>query len=107
MMKSYKMKKKMYLQTNNIRTKQKNKKLNHKNIESFTILKNIKNLSYKLKLLTKMKIYSVFHAFMLQQCNQDILIQITETSIESDDEYKVKTILKKRTISRKSHYLIK
>ena len=64
MMKSYKMKKKMYLWINNIKTKQKNKKLNHRSIESFMILKNIKNLSYKLKLSMKIKIHSVFHAFM-------------------------------------------
>ena len=69
MMKSYKMKKKMYLQTNNIKIKQKSKKLNHKNIESFMILKNIKDLSYKLNLSAKIKIHLIFHAFMLQQYN--------------------------------------
>ena len=101
------MKKKMYLQINNIKTKQKSKKLNHKSIESFMILKNIKNLSYKLNLSIKMKIHFIFHAFMFQRCNQDILIQVIETSIKSDNEYKVETILKKRTISKESHYLIK
>ena len=105
--KSYKVKKKIYLQTNNIKTKQKSKKLNHKSIKLFIILRNIKNLSYKLKLLTKIKIHSVFHAFMLQQYDQDISIQIIKTLIKSDNEYKVETILKKRTISRESHYLIK
>ena len=107
MIKLFEMKEKMYLQTNNIKTKQKSKKLNHKNIESFRILKNIKNLSYELKLSTKIKIHSVFYAFMLQQCNQDLLIQITEILVESDNEYKIETILKKRTISRESHYFIK
>ena len=101
------MKKKMYLQTDNIKTKWKSKKLNHKSIESFTILKNIKNLSYKLNLSAKIKIHSVFHAFMFQQCNQNISIQITEMLIESDNEYKVETILEKRIISKKSYYFIK
>ena len=68
------MKTKVYLQADNIKTKWKSKKLNHKSIESFTILKNIKDLSYKLKLSAKMKIHFVFYVFMLQQCNQDILI---------------------------------
>ena len=97
----------MYLQTDNIKTKQKSKKLNHKNIESFRILKNIKSLSYELKLSMKMKIHFIFHVFMLQWCNQDLSKQIIETLIESDNKYKVKTILRKRTISEKSHYLIK
>ena len=105
--KLYKMKKKMYLQTDNIKTKWKSKKLNHKSIESFMILKNIKNLSYKLKLSAKMKIYFVFYAFMLQWYDQDISIQIIKTLIEFNNKYKVKTILEKRTISKKSHYLIK
>ena len=101
------MKKKVYLQINNIKTKQKNKKLNHKNIESFIILKNIKNLSYELKLSAKMKIHFVFHAFMLQQCNQDISIQIIKMLIEFNNEYEVKTILEKKIISRKFYYFIK
>ena len=107
MMKSYKMKKRVYLQTDNIKMKWKSKKLNYKSIESFMILRNIKNLNYELELSAKIKIHSVFHAFMLQQCNQDISIQITETLIEFNDEYEVETILKKRMISRKSYYFIK
>ena len=101
------MEKKMYLWTDNIKTKWKSKKLNHKSIESFIILKNIKNLSYELKLSAKMRIYFVFYVFMFQQCNQDISIQITETLIELNNKYEVETILGKRTISEKSHYLIK
>ena len=55
----------------------------------------------------KMKIHSVFHAFMIQQCNQDLSTQITETLIELDDKYEVETILEKRTISEEFHYFIK
>ena len=97
----------MYLQTDNIKTKWKSKKLNYKSIESFMILRNIKNLSYELELSTKIKIHSVFHAFMLQQYNQDISIQIIKTSIELNNEYEVEIILEKKTISEKSYYLIK
>ena len=107
MIKLFEMKEKVYLQINNIKTKQKNKKLNHKNIESFKILRNIKDLSYKLKLSMKIKIHSVFYAFMLQWCNQDLSIQIIETLIEFNNEYKVEIILEKRTINRELHYLIK
>lgn len=71
------------------------------------IKRNIKNLSYELNLSTEIRIHSVFHAFMLQQCDQTISTQITETSVESENKYKVEAILKKRTISEAPHYLIK
>jgi hypothetical protein len=38
---------------------------------------------------------------MLQCCNQFIPLQIIETSVESDKEYQVENILKKRMISEK------
>jgi len=87
--------------------KMKSKKLRNKSIESFKIVRNIKKLSYELDLLKKMQIHSVFHAFMLQHCNQTIPLQITETSVESDEEYEIENILEKRMISEKAHYLIK
>jgi len=87
--------------------KTRSKKLNNKSIESFRIVKNIKRLSYKLDLLRKMQIHSVFHAFMLQHCNQIISLQIIKTSVELNKEYKIENILKKRMISEKAHYLVK
>jgi hypothetical protein len=50
--------------------------LNNKSIKPFKIKRNIKGLSYELDLLKKMWIHSVFHAFMLQCCNQFIPLQI-------------------------------
>jgi len=97
----------VYLRTNNIHIKQRSKKLNNKSIELFKIKRNIKKLSYKLDLLKEMRIHSVFHAFMLQCCNQFIPLQITETFVKSDKEYQVENILEKRMISEKAHYLIK
>jgi len=97
----------VYLRTNNIHVKWRSKKLNNKSIELFKIKRNIKELSYKLDLLKEMQIHSVFHASMLQCCNQFIPLQTTETSVEPDEEYQVKNILEKRMISGKTHYLIK
>jgi len=59
----------VYLRTNNIHVKQRSKKLNNKSIKLFKVKRNIKELSYKLDLLKKMQIHSVFHASMLQCCN--------------------------------------
>ncbi len=44
---------------------------------------------------------------MLQHYNQFILLQITSISVESENNYEVKNILKKRIINKKAHYLIK
>jgi len=85
----------------------KSKKLENKSIESFKIVRDIKKLSYELDLLRKMQIHSVFHAFMLQHCNQTISLQITKTYVEFNKEYEIENILKKRMISEEAHYLIK
>jgi len=83
----------VYLRTNNIHVKQRSKKLNNKSIKLFKIKRNIKGLSYELNLLKKMRIHLIFHAFMLQCCNQSIPLQIIKTSVESDEKYQVKNIL--------------
>ena len=54
-----------------------------------------------------MWIHSVFHAFMLQHCNQTISLQITETFVEFDKEYEIENILKRRMISEKAYYFVK
>jgi len=87
--------------------KTKSKKLNNKNIESFTIVRNIKKLSYELDLFKKMQIHLIFYAFMLQHYNQIISLQISETSVELDKEYEIENILKRRIINEKVHYFIK
>jgi len=97
----------VYLRTNNIHVKQRSKKLNNKSIKLFEIKRNIKRLSYELDLLKKMQIHSVFHAFMLQSCNQFIPLQTIKTSVKLNEEYQVENILKQRMISGKTHYLIK
>jgi len=105
--KPFEVEEKVYLRTDNIHTKQRSKKLNNKSIKSFQIKRNIKRLSYELDLLKKMQIHSVFHAFMLQCCNQFIPLQTVKTSVELNEEYQIEKILQKRMISEKAHYLIK
>jgi len=105
--KSFVIEERVYLRTNNIHVKWRSKKLNNKSIKSFKIKRNIKRLSYKLDLLKKMQIHSVFYVFMLQCCNQFISLQIIETFVELNEKYQVENILKKQMISEKAHYLIK
>ncbi len=54
-----------------------------------------------------MWIHSVFHASMLQQCNQFILLQIKSMSVKSEIKYEVEDILEKRMISEETYYLVK
>jgi len=105
--KPFEVEERVYLRTNNIHVKQRSKKLNNKSIEPFKVRRNIKGISYELDLLKKMQIHSVFHASMLQCCNQFIPLQTIETSVELNKEYQVENILEKWMISRKAHYLIK
>ena len=103
----YEIGERIYLWTNNIKIKWASKKLNHQSIGPFMIKRNIKDLSYELDLSVNMRIHSVFHAFMLQSCNQSIPLQTKPTLIESDEEYKVERILDKKIISGTAHYLVK
>ena len=92
---------------NHIKIKQTSKKLDYKKIKLFKIKRNVKNISYKLKLLKVMRIHSVFHITLLKLCHSDISLQKKLTSVQSDKEYEIKLILIKRIISDKLMYLIK
>jgi len=70
--KSFEVEERVYLRMNNIHVKQRSKKLNNRSIKLFKVKRNIKELSYELDLLKEMRIHSIFHAFMLQCCNQFI-----------------------------------
>ena len=57
-----------------------------------------------------MKIYSVFHIFLLKSADPDTLIQTESSEINSESqnvEYEVKNILNQQKIQNQSHYLIK
>ena len=107
MVTSYRVGERVYLRTDNIKIKRVSRKLDHQSIGPFMIKRNIKDLSYELDLSVNMRIHSVFHAFMLQSCDQFILLQTKPTLVESDEEYEVERILDKKIISETAHYLIK
>jgi hypothetical protein len=66
---------------NHIKIKQASKKLDHKKIKLFKIKRNVKNTSYKLKLLKIMRIHSVFYITLLKSCHLNILLQKKSTSV--------------------------
>jgi hypothetical protein len=56
----------VYLLRQNIKTIRPSNKLDHKKFGPFKIKRNIKDISYKLYLLLTIRIYPVFHIFLLE-----------------------------------------
>jgi hypothetical protein len=56
----------VYLLRRNIKTIRPSNKLDYKKFGPFKIKRNIKNISYKLHFLLTMRIYSIFHIFLLE-----------------------------------------
>ncbi len=54
-----------------------------------------------------MRIHSVFHITLLKPCHSNISLQKKSTSVQSDEEYEIKLVLIKRTVSSELMYLVK
>ena len=66
---------KVYLLRKNIKITRSSKKLNYIKIKSFRIIRNIKNISFKLNLLEEMKRkYSVFYILLLKLILKKVLV---------------------------------
>ena len=63
---TFKKKNKVYLLRKNIKIIKLSSKLDYIKIELFKILRNIKGISFKLDLLSIIRIYPVFHALLLK-----------------------------------------
>ena len=102
---------KVYLLQKNIETTRSSNKLNHVKIRPFRIIRNIKEVSFKLELLKDMQQkHSVFHVSLLESASDNISIleQVPDNYlIEQEDWYKVESILKNKNINRQKHYLVK
>ena len=94
---------KVYLLIKNLTTKRLNKKLNHTKIESFFIKTVKRSVNYKLSLFKNIRIHSIFHINMLESVDFSTFIQKKFHYENSEEEYIVKEILKKKD----QNYLIK
>ena len=107
----FKMREKVFVLRRNMKITKKNNKLNHVKLRSFKILRNIKKISYELKLSTNIKKkHSVFHISFLKSAHSDTSkTNISKKYFQSEDEkkYEVEEILNKQLIDEKIHYLIK
>ena len=88
-----KKKNKVYLLWKNIKTTRSSSKLDHIKIKPFKIVRNIKETSFKLKLLEEiLRKHSVFHIFLLKSVSSEML-KLTKISdnylIEQEEWYEV------------------
>jgi hypothetical protein len=94
----FKKREKVFLLQRNIKIKRLNKKLDHRKLRLFRILKMIKNINYKLHLLKMMQIHLVFHISLLKKVNQNVTL--ARTKIEDKTEYENKQVLEKVLIKK-------
>ncbi len=74
---------KAYLLRRNIKMKRSSNKLNHTKLESYKILKIKELINYKLNLSTFMKIYLIFHIYLLKFADLNTSIQTESSEIDS------------------------
>ena len=89
---------KIYFFTKNLKiNKERSKKLDHVKVESFFI-KIIKGrVNYELNFLVDVKIFFVFHIFILKSIHSNTLIQTTfRYQSQENQKYEVEQILRKR-----------
>ncbi len=70
-------------------------------LESFEILEEKRLINYKLNFSTFMKIYSIFHIFLLKSADLNTSIQAESSKIDSESqnvEYEVENILDQQNI---------
>jgi hypothetical protein len=94
----------MWLSTKNIQIDKSSRKLDHKMIKSFKILKK-RDSFYKLDLSKKMIVHSIFHISLLRKDSQDLVLdQIIFSSssiiIEDKEKYHVNDIIDSRLINK-------
>ena len=66
---------KVYLLQKNIEITRSSRKLNHVNIKSFKIIRNIKNISFKLDLSEEMKRkYLILYILLLESISEKVLV---------------------------------
>jgi hypothetical protein len=94
---------KVYLLRRNIKTTRLSNKLDYRKFGSFTIKRNIRDVSFELKLPLIMKIYPVFHVLFLEPASFDILERpVLEIYLDTqEEEFEVKRILDVRSHKRR------
>ena len=98
----------VYLAIKNIIIKRFSKKLDCKYIGPYLIIKKILKNNYELDLLLKIRIYLIFHIFLLKNVTNINVIKIGRNDVEvKADKYEIKKILNVRIENRRIKYKVK
>ena len=101
----------VYLLQKNIKITRSSNKLNHVKIKPFKIIRDIKEISFKLKLSEEMwQKHLVFHVFLLELALKQVpvLIKISDNYLIKQKEwYEIKWVLQHKDINHQCHYLVK
>ncbi len=102
------MKDKVLLQSINIHTFYSKKKIDHRQLKSFKILKKINMQAYKLELSEKYDaIHLIFHIFLLKLWHlHDKNLKLQIILIKEKKKWKIKKILDQRIKKEKIEYLV-
>ena len=97
----------MWLNTKNLKIIKSNKKLNHKQIESFYVHEKISQQVYHLELSKHFKIHDIFHMFNLNIYSQ-IFWTVSLNNAEEiiNNNHKIQKILDFKWVHKKLKYLI-
>ena len=104
----FKIEDKILLRELNIRTYRFKKKIDHKILESFSILKRVNTQIYLLNLSTKYEIiHSIFHISLLKSWySRDANLKSQSIWIDEEEEWEMKKMLNHRVRRDKLEYLI-
>ena len=102
---------KVWLSTRNITTNWPSKKLNHKMLGSFKVIRN-KSVFVELQLLQSMKIHDIFHLNLLRKASTNPLTNLVNKLpppiiINNKEKWEVKDILDDRSYQGKLQYRVK
>ena len=93
-----KKKNKVYVLRKNVATSRSSKKFDQIKIESFEIVRNIRDINYELKLLDQMRIHSIFHKSLLKSASTKVSI-LTKLSddyvMNQKNRYQIQKVLEK------------
>ncbi len=105
---SFQMRDKVLLQSINIHTLRSKKKIDHRQLRSFRILKKIDMQAYKLELSERYDaIYLIFHVSLLKFWHsRDENSKLQIIFIEEKEKWKIKKILDQRIKKEKIEYLV-
>jgi len=105
---SFQMRDKVLLQSINICTLWSKKKIDHRQLKSFRILKKIDTQAYKLELSERYDaIHSIFHVFLLKLWHsRDENSKLQIILVEEEEEWKIEKILDQRIKKEKIEYLV-